>query len=94
MTPKDVLKELFDLLEDYAPAWYTEEHRNRIAIALQDIALQNSDEVQWPRTESEEIKVTSENSVKKKQTRKISRPILAAINSRKPVKPAGGPTAQ
>jgi hypothetical protein len=29
-----VLEELFRLLEDYAPAWYTEEHHNRIVAAL------------------------------------------------------------
>jgi len=92
MTPKDVLKELFDLLEDYAPAWYTEEHRNRVAIALQEFALQDSDEVRWLGTQSDENKITAESSTKKKQTRKTSRPILA-ISSRKLVKPPSGPTA-
>ena len=29
-----VLRELFELLEDYAPSWYTEEHHNRAAEAL------------------------------------------------------------
>jgi hypothetical protein len=29
-----VLEELFTLLEDYAPAWYTEEHHNRAVAAL------------------------------------------------------------
>jgi hypothetical protein len=28
------LKELFDLLEDYAPAWYTDQHHNRAVAAL------------------------------------------------------------
>jgi len=31
---KSVLRELFELLEDYAPTWYTEEHHNRLAGAL------------------------------------------------------------
>jgi hypothetical protein len=29
-----VLRELFELLEDYAPTWYTEELHNRAAAAL------------------------------------------------------------
>jgi hypothetical protein len=29
-----VLRELFELLEDYAPMWYTEEHHNLLAGAL------------------------------------------------------------
>ncbi len=29
-----VVQMLFDLLEDYAPSWYTEEHHKRIADAL------------------------------------------------------------
>ena len=29
-----VLRELFELLEDYAPTWYTEEHHNLLAGAL------------------------------------------------------------
>lgn len=29
-----VLEELFKLLEDYAPAWYSEEHHNRAVAAL------------------------------------------------------------
>ena len=35
---KAVLKELYELLEDYAPAWYTEEHHNRALAALIDRA--------------------------------------------------------
>lgn len=30
----DVFAELFRLMEEYAPAWYTEEHYNRTASAL------------------------------------------------------------
>jgi len=30
----EVLLELFNLLEQYAPAWYTEEHHNRAVVAL------------------------------------------------------------
>lgn len=33
-TPRQVLEELFQLLEDYAPAWYTEAHHNRAVAAL------------------------------------------------------------
>jgi hypothetical protein len=33
-TPREVLEELFQLLEDYAPMWYTEEHHNRAVAAL------------------------------------------------------------
>jgi hypothetical protein len=31
---REVLEELFELLEDYAPTWYTEEHHNRAMAAL------------------------------------------------------------
>jgi hypothetical protein len=30
----EVLRELFNLLEQYAPMWYTEEHHNRAVAAL------------------------------------------------------------
>jgi len=30
----EVLRELFNLLEQYAPAWYTEKHHNRAVAAL------------------------------------------------------------
>ena len=30
----EVLRELFNLLEQYAPTWYTEEHHNRAMAAL------------------------------------------------------------
>ncbi len=30
----EVLEELFYLLEDYAPTWYTERHHNRAVAAL------------------------------------------------------------
>ena len=33
-TPREVLQELFLLLEDYAPTWYTEAHHNRAVAAL------------------------------------------------------------
>ena len=33
-TPRAVLKELFDLLEEYAPTWYTEELHDRAKAAL------------------------------------------------------------
>ncbi len=32
--PKAVLAELFELLEDYGPGWYTEVHHNRAVAAL------------------------------------------------------------
>ena len=35
-----VLRELFELLEDYAPTWYTEELHNRAAAALGDFVPQ------------------------------------------------------
>ncbi len=31
---REVLKLVFDLLEDYAPSWYTKEHHDRIQAAL------------------------------------------------------------
>jgi len=31
---EEVFEELFRLMEQYAPAWYTEEHYNRAVIAL------------------------------------------------------------
>lgn len=34
MNPADALKELFDLLEIYAPAWFTEDQRLRVVRAL------------------------------------------------------------
>lgn len=34
LDPRDVLEEVFLLLEDYGPTWYTEEHHNRIVAAL------------------------------------------------------------
>jgi prephenate dehydrogenase len=33
-SPKTVLEELFILLEDYAPVWYTDEHHDRALAAL------------------------------------------------------------
>jgi hypothetical protein len=33
-TARAVLEELFLLLEDYAPTWYTQEHHNRAIAAL------------------------------------------------------------
>ena len=35
-TTREVLEELFQLLEEYAPMWYTEQHHNRAVAALQD----------------------------------------------------------
>jgi hypothetical protein len=35
LTAKEALAELIELLEDYAPAWYTEEHHQRAVAALQ-----------------------------------------------------------
>jgi hypothetical protein len=35
MKTKAVLQELFDLLEAYAPSWFTEEQRDRAVTALQ-----------------------------------------------------------
>ncbi len=34
-----VVQEMFTLLEDYAPAWYTQEHHNRVTAALQQRAM-------------------------------------------------------
>lgn len=33
--PMIVLQELFELLEDYGPAWYTQEYHDRAVAALQ-----------------------------------------------------------
>jgi hypothetical protein len=33
---KAVLEELFALLEEYGPSWYTEDHHNRAIVALDD----------------------------------------------------------
>ena len=38
--PKEVLAELVELLEEYAPAWYTKEHHKRALAALR--ALEKS----------------------------------------------------
>jgi hypothetical protein len=32
---KTVLSELFELLEDYAPVWYRQEHHDRVIAALE-----------------------------------------------------------
>ena len=37
MEPIAVLRELFELLEDYAPMWYTEELHTRTAVALGEL---------------------------------------------------------
>ena len=34
LNPRAVLEELFVLLEDYAPTWYTKEHHDRAIAAL------------------------------------------------------------
>ncbi len=39
-TGNAVLRELFELLQDYAPSWYTEELHNRAAAALGELAPQ------------------------------------------------------
>jgi hypothetical protein len=36
-----VLRELFELLEDYAPIWYTEDLHNRTAAALSELQPAN-----------------------------------------------------
>lgn len=36
LNPRIVLKELFELLEEYGPTWYTEEHHKRAVAALRD----------------------------------------------------------
>ena len=33
-TTREVLEELFQLLEEYAPSWYTEQHHDRAVAAL------------------------------------------------------------
>ena len=33
-TTREALEELFQLLEEYAPTWYTEEHHDRAVAAL------------------------------------------------------------
>jgi hypothetical protein len=38
MQTKAALLELFELLEDYAPVWYSEEHHNRAVQALGQFA--------------------------------------------------------
>jgi hypothetical protein len=40
--PSAILRELFELLEDYAPSWYTEELHNRAAAALGEFVPQNT----------------------------------------------------
>jgi len=34
---EDALLELYNLLEEYAPSWYTEEHHNRAESALRSL---------------------------------------------------------
>ena len=40
-TAREVLLDLFLLLEDYAPTWYTEEHHNRAVAALNHSSKDN-----------------------------------------------------
>ena len=35
-----VLREIFELLQDYAPIWYTESLHNRMAAALGELVLE------------------------------------------------------
>ena len=37
-----VLEELFVLLEDYGPVWYTKRHRDRVLRALRETAMNES----------------------------------------------------
>ena len=37
----EVLLELFNLLEQYAPVWYAEEHHNRAVVALRSSSKSN-----------------------------------------------------
>ncbi len=37
VNPADVLAELCELLEDFSPHWYTEEHHDRALAALRDL---------------------------------------------------------
>ena len=47
----DALKVLFDLLEEYAPSWYTEEHHSRTLSALEASAERRRQQrVGGPRT--------------------------------------------
>ena len=39
LDPMTVLRELFELLEDYSPVWYTEENHNRAVAALKGRVL-------------------------------------------------------
>ncbi len=89
MTPKDVLKELFDLLEEYAPIWYTEEHRMRAEAVLNDAVEAHL----RLGTRQEDAAAAAAPSPKTKLCRPTSRPVLAAVTARKPVKPVGGPSA-
>lgn len=34
--PREVLKEVFQLMEEYGPVWYTEELHDRVKTALSD----------------------------------------------------------
>jgi len=34
----DVLSELFNLLEDYAPEWYTEKHHDALRVILEKMS--------------------------------------------------------
>jgi hypothetical protein len=39
---REVLEELFQLLEEYAPTWYTEEHHNKAVAALLNREVKDS----------------------------------------------------
>jgi Holliday junction resolvasome RuvABC ATP-dependent DNA helicase subunit len=42
ISAKAVLEELYELLEDYSPVWYTERHHNRATAVLQEISPQRA----------------------------------------------------
>lgn len=48
----DALKTLFELLEEYAPSWYTQEHRDQAKAALADQDGVHLENLSLPRARS------------------------------------------
>jgi len=44
----EVLLQLFSLLEEYAPIWYTEEYHNRAVVALGSLKRRAFSSTSWP----------------------------------------------
>lgn len=89
MTPTEALRELIDLLDDYAPCWYNEELRDRAVAALSDPSA-----IRWRpgRRRQDSETVTTAHLPKGERAR--TAPMVASAIARTPAKTADGTTIQ